>query len=140
MELARIHTTGRSEKTSRAYQSEEKTTAGVYEVNQTTEGRYPANFIISEDIAPILDKQSGILKSGGGDFRKKNGTSMFFKGEDKRELKIYQANQGGASRFFYNAKIEEEDYMPFYYTAKASKKENGKNIWLKGQMLENNLV
>ena len=72
------------------------------------EGRYPANFIISEDIAPVLDKQSGILKSGGGDFRKKNGTSMFFKGEDKRELKIYQANQGGASRFFYNSKSFED--------------------------------
>lgn len=57
------------------------------------EGRYPANFIISEDIAPVLDKQS-------------------------KE----------ASRFFYNAKIEEEDYTPFCYTAKASKKERNSDI------------
>ena len=83
-----------------------KFTSSKNEINP--EGRYPANFIISEDIAPVLDKQSGILKSGGGDFRKKNGTSMFFKGEDKRELKIYQANQGGASRFFYNSKSFED--------------------------------
>ena len=56
-------------------------------------GRYPANFIISEDIAPILDKQS-------------------------KE----------ASRYFYNAKIEEEDYIPFCYTAKVSKKERNSDI------------
>ena len=57
------------------------------------EGRYPANFIISEDIAHVLDKQS-------------------------KE----------ASRFFYNAKIEEEDYTPFCYAAKASKKERNSDI------------
>ena len=65
----------------------------VEPINEIREGRYPANFIISGDIAPVLDKQS-------------------------KE----------ASRFFYNAKIEEEDYMPFYYTAKASKKERNSDI------------
>ena len=64
------------------------------------EGRYPANFIINEDIAPVLDKQS-------------------------KE----------ASRYFYNAKIEEEDYIPFCYTAKASKKERNSDI--KGQVHNN---
>lgn len=69
------------------------------------QGRYPANTIISEDIAPILDKQSGILKSG-------------------------------ASRFFYNAKIEEGNYTPFYYTSKCSKKERNSNIH--GELVEGN--
>ena len=69
---------------------------GKGESNKTqyeVEGRYPANFIISEDVAPVLDKQS-------------------------KE----------ASRYFYNAKIEEEDYIPFCYTAKAPKKERNSDI------------
>ena len=118
-----IHTTGRSGKTSRAYQSEEK----------TTEGRYPANFILSEDIAPVLDRQSGYSKSVKGKRSPENkiGEKMgdVFKCGFKETGKVRGHNdEGGASRFFYNAKIEEEDYMPFYYTAKASKKERNSDI------------
>ena len=75
-----------------------KFTSSKNEIN--SEGRYTANFIISEDIAPVLDKQS-------------------------KE----------ASRYFYNAKIEEEDYIPFCYTAKCSKKERNSDI--KGQVHNN---
>ena len=74
---------------------------GVGSVNDDwKKGRYPANFIIHKDVAPVLDKQS-------------------------KE----------ASRYFYNAKIEEEDYIPFCYTAKASKKE--RNSDTKGQVHNN---
>lgn len=58
-------------------------------------GRFPANLIISEDIAPVLDNQASV---------------------------------GGASRFFYNAKIENEDYIPFYYSSKCSPKEKNSDI------------
>lgn len=100
------------------------------------EGRYPANFIISEDIAPVLDKQSGYSKSRPNIVKEKyksseNGVNTPF----KRGGDTYHNDEGGASRFFYNATIEEEDYMPFCYTAKASKKERNSDI--EGQVHNN---
>lgn len=98
-----------------------------------TQGRFPANFIISEDIAPVLDEQSGHLKSGymSNEKHKRNKT----KGEYQSPNGIYgkfeldylpetYGDQGGASRFYKN--IEEDhldDITPFFYCAKASKKE-----------------
>ena len=92
------------------------------------EGRYPANFIINEDIAPVLDKQSGILKSGGGNKNSKNPNKCLYRVGGVSTKTNWESNAGGASRFFYNATIEEEDYTPFYYTAKASKKERNSDI------------
>ena len=69
------------------------------------EGRYPANFIISEDIAPVLDKQSGYSKSRPNIVKEKyksseNGVNTPF----KRGGDTYHNDEGGASRYFYNAK------------------------------------
>lgn len=74
-----------------------------------SEGRYPANFIISEDIAPVLDKQSGYSKS----IRLENGANRKSQTEvvispcgwkeSKRTKKTEGYNdEGGASRFFKN--------------------------------------
>ena len=73
-------------------------------------GRYPANFIISEDIAPVLDKQSGYSKSSDAIRRNnqskhtgsKNGAYCYGKFNDC-DTRGY-SDAGGASRFFYNAK------------------------------------
>ena len=62
------------------------------------QGRYPANTIISQDFAPMLDKQSGILKS-----------------------------DGGASRFFKNIE-QDENYSPIIYHAKSSKKDRNMSV------------
>lgn len=69
------------------------------------EGRYPANFIISEDVVPVLDKQSGYSKSTPNIVKEKyksseNGVNTPF----KRGGDTYYKDEGGASRFFYNAK------------------------------------
>ena len=109
-----------------------KFTSSKNEIN--SEGRYPANFIISEDVAPVLDKQSGYSKSSDAIRRNnqskhtgsKNGAYCYGKFNDC-DTRGY-SDAGGASRFFYNAKIEEEDYIPFYYTAKCSKKERNSDI------------
>lgn len=78
----------------------------------STQGRWPANLILGgEEVAAMLDEQSGELKSGGVPNRK-------YKRKDSKECgaKIYgnykggwrgtpfAANSGGASRFYYCAK------------------------------------
>ena len=95
-------------------------------------GRFPANFIISKEIAPTLDEQSGFSKSNKrcrsakdkiGD-KKGDG----FLGSLKYTEKVKgHKDQGGASRFFLNIETEEEDQniTPFYYCSKASPKERG---------------
>lgn len=61
------------------------------EYNKSNQGRFPANLILDEQAAEMLDKQSGILKIGGT--RRKN--TMGYSGD--------------ASRFFYVAKASSSD-------------------------------
>lgn len=67
------------------------------------QGRWPANLILDEEAAELLDKQSGTLKSGGGNKRQVSqdgGYGKGFVGTDD----IRDPDSGGASRFFYVAK------------------------------------
>lgn len=68
-------------------------------------GRYPANVLLDEESAEILDDQSGELKSGALtpiSAPKKNKSCY---GSFKHtNVKSYASNTGGASRFFYVAK------------------------------------
>lgn len=67
-------------------------------------GRWPANVLLDEHTAEILDEQSGTLNTGGGD-RRSNSREVYgpgFNGEPP--ARVYDANAGGASRFFYVAK------------------------------------
>ena len=69
------------------------------------EGRYPANFIISEDVAPILDKQRGYSKSVRSNMSAGFTDSNVYGTGDANFKSIRGHNdEGGASRFFYNAK------------------------------------
>ena len=69
-----------------------------------SEGRYPANFIISEDIAPVLDKQSGTLSAGHWSKTKTTGFGEFGNGKSEYLGVGRKSETGGASRYFYNAK------------------------------------
>jgi len=75
-------------------------------------GRWPANLILDETAAAMLDEQSGTLKSGDCP----NG----FSGEYKAQVygkyaanlirpETVYADQGGASRFFYQAKASKRE-------------------------------
>ena len=69
------------------------------------EGRYPANFIISEDVAPVLDKQSGYSKSSKSIQKVKGSNGSCYGNYNTALKKEYGVNdEGGASRYFYNAK------------------------------------
>ena len=71
--------------------------------DQNPDSRFPANVILDEEVARLLDLQSGKSKST---FDKKSyqgllGTSTFVKNQINR---VQRGDEGGASRFFYVAK------------------------------------
>ena len=77
----------------------------------TTQGRFPANVLLDEHAAKEMDKQSGVLKSGGGN--KAPQKSSWFTSNSPSVVDNRKPNEGGASRFF----------PVFKYQAKAPKKE-----------------
>ena len=69
------------------------------------EGRFPSNVILDEKAAEVMDEQSGESKSVN---RKFNSSGHFyFKLEDKYEGGYNDT--GGASRFFYIAKVSKKE-------------------------------
>lgn len=90
------------------YQSGNVITHGTG-THMQTEGRWPANVLLDEESARLLDEQSGELTSGANPERR--GSDKFretysaFAGQ--RECNAARgADSGGASRFFYVAKAD----------------------------------
>jgi DNA modification methylase len=86
---------------------------GTVEREVTDKGRWPANVILDEYSAELLDEQSGVTKSGKAGVRTSDGfnKTAFGKGIG---IKAGQENgeygdSGGASRFFYVAKASKRD-------------------------------
>ena len=75
-------------------------------------GRWPANVILDEDMAGVLDEQSGVQRDGvavnrnrdGNDKASWYGTPIKQAGPD-----VGYGGQGGASRFFYFAKAPKRE-------------------------------
>ncbi len=77
------------------------------EINELRTGRFPANLILDEEAAEMLDEMSGELKSGARKGKNPNINSFnnFFGTEGfKYTGGRCESSQGGASRFFYVAK------------------------------------
>lgn len=86
--------------------------SGGYEAN--TVGRWPANIILDEYTAELLDQQSGISKSPSGVQVRKAGSEFgqntgWNAHENKDTLRQGHGDSGGASRFFYVAKANKRD-------------------------------
>ena len=63
----------------------------------------------------LLDAQSGVLKSGGGDKGGKTIGAMGYGGRNRKHFSHhYIADSGGASRFFPQFHYTEEDYHGMY--------------------------
>ena len=78
-------------------------------------GRFPANLILDESAAEMLDEQSGVSKSikskRGGSIDSSEGRYNWNNGESK-SIEKYDCgfnDQGGASRFFYVAKVSKSE-------------------------------
>ena len=71
-------------------------------------GRWPANVMFDKEAGALLDEQSGVLKSGGGDKGNKTQNGGYGKGYGyiKRDS---QGSTGGASCFFYCAKASSRE-------------------------------
>ena len=76
------------------------------------EGRFPANIILDEIAAELLDEQSGISKSSkrGAELNKKGYKGDLYTPSDTdyRDDNTY-GDKGGASRFFYQAKVSKAE-------------------------------
>jgi site-specific DNA-methyltransferase (adenine-specific) len=74
-------------------------------------GRWPANIILDEYTAELLDEQSGVLKSGAMNSITKGHDQETFNTYGKQYVRrvVNQASSGGASRFFYVAKASKRD-------------------------------
>jgi site-specific DNA-methyltransferase (adenine-specific) len=73
-------------------------------------GRWPANIILDEHTAKLLDEQSGFSKSSGTINRWTDGAKPFGGGAGHNYESIQGvADSGGASRFFYVAKANKKD-------------------------------
>lgn len=75
------------------------------------QGRWPANIILDEEAAAVLDEQSGVLKSGELKGYNIPGASAngHLQGRASRLIEKSTADSGGASRFFYVAKASKKD-------------------------------
>jgi len=68
-------------------------------------GRWPANIILDEEAASMLDEQAGILKSGSlRPLDNKPFGGIYQHGRSKANINQFEASSGVASRFFYCAK------------------------------------
>jgi site-specific DNA-methyltransferase (adenine-specific) len=94
---------GHAENRERA--SEYGMTAGT----KPASGRWPANVALDDTAAAMLDEQSGELHSGALDQAGITAPNKTYGQRPKELTGAYNANSGGASRFFYTAKASRHD-------------------------------
>ena len=90
-------------------------------------GRYPAQTYIDDEAAKVLDGQSGISKSSGGDGSKyKSDTNIVFKKEtivNNGKNGLGLGDTGGCSRILHRCNYDLNDYDIYHYCPKVSNKE-----------------
>lgn len=79
--------------------------------DRKAQGRWPANILLDEYTAELLDKQSGTLKSGTVKpyVRDKSTVNVDFNAGLNKNAFERTGDSGGASRFFYVAKASKRD-------------------------------
>lgn len=90
-------------------------------------GRYPAQTYCDDEAAKVLDRQSGISKSTGGDGSKyKSDTNIVFKKEtivNNGKNGLGLGDTGGCSRILHRCNYDLNDYDIYHYCPKVSNKE-----------------
>jgi len=95
---------------SEIYNNDEKYQVNGFDKDKPT-GRFPANTILDEEAAAMLDKQSGMSVSMGGGGKK---SAVWTPSTETKKKKDYgesvgMGDRGGASRFFYTAKASKSE-------------------------------
>jgi hypothetical protein len=74
-------------------------------------GRFPANLVLDEEAAMMLDQQGGNLRSGANPEQRHSDITRGIYGEFKGRdcFPARGADSGGASRFFYCAKADDSE-------------------------------
>lgn len=83
---------------------------GETNIQPNNKGRYPANVILDEEAAAMLDEQSGVLQSSSGNLKftnRNNPNGIYSKYNPTSTAGI--SDSGGASRFFYCAKASKSE-------------------------------
>jgi site-specific DNA-methyltransferase (adenine-specific) len=104
---------GQSSRLSLADKSTNQCAMGSLDRSDRSEisGRFPANIILDEEAAVMLDEQTGVLKSGAMDSVTKGLFPETFNTYGKQYVRRVTAkgDSGGASRFFYCAKASKAE-------------------------------
>ena len=99
---------------------------------QRHQGRFPANLIHdgSEVVEKEFLKQGGIKTSGDltGQVNAVNNGDGHDYGKYGERENWHKGDTGSVSRYFNNLPITEEDFVPFKYQSKASKKERNEGL------------
>lgn len=74
-----------------------------------TLGRFPANVLLDDHAAEILDSQTGTLKSGKMSGKYKGFGTKGIYGEGGKSARTTPGDSGGASRFFYVGKAKNSE-------------------------------
>ena len=92
----------------------------------TRNGRWPANLILDEESAKLMDRQSGVnIGTGKAKMRMHSGrpASRCKGAESDFETLTNFGDTGGASRFFMQSNWDAEEYDPFFYCKKSGRVE-----------------
>jgi hypothetical protein len=76
---------------------------------ESTKGRWPANLLLDEEAARLLDAQTGTLTSGSNNVRTKPGDGYHGGIGKPGDAQVAYGDSGGASRFFYTAKASRSE-------------------------------
>jgi len=111
--LSKSHIAGSKDKTNEENDAKmrESQIASIEKMN--TDGRFPANLLISNNATLLLNKQSGDCKTGAiNPYHSDGSNSAFVADKMFRDFK-QPASSGGASRFFFNFDTEKQlkDYL-----------------------------
>lgn len=90
---------------------------------QEVEGRYPSQTFCSNEVAEVLDKQSGILKSGDRKEAPQKDDSINFCNTKMSYTPSCKGSIGGCSKILHKCNFEKEDYDIYNYQPKVSKSE-----------------
>lgn len=88
-------------------------------------GRWPANFILSEDMAERLDSVNGIHPATKSPSEAVASGNVF---TWKRSQGNLPMDDGGVSRYFYNVQEQIDEADPIYYCSKVSPKERNAGL------------